>query len=190
MIGYQTAIKRDGAQIITLRDILPEQPGLRVLFIAKTPTPVSVDAGHYFQGRQGTMFWNMLKRFGLLNVPVGQFQDDYLLQHGYGLTDIVKVPRSYGDEPRDREYREGQERIIRLIAVHRPRVTVFVYKLVLHQLLKHSHLSIQPTAYGFNPKLEARFGSKIFVFPMPGTPCNRAQAQATMKELCAELELA
>ncbi len=70
-----TVISVDGREVRTLRDILPDKPGLRVLFIAKTPAPVSVKAGHYFQGAQGRMFWNRLKQYGLLRPTVG-FEDD------------------------------------------------------------------------------------------------------------------
>ena len=187
MKGHQIIIQRDGVQITTLADILPEKPGLRILFVAKTPAPISVEAGHYFQGRQGTAFWNMLQRYGLLKVPPGQFQDECLLQHGYGLTDIVKVPRAYGNEPDDSEYAEGRERILNLIALHRPKATIFVYKGVLSQLLRDRGKRTRPSSYGFNPELEARFGCKVFVFPMPGTQCNKTQAIAAMKALCGVL---
>src|SRR4051794_18532650 len=88
----------NGQRVRTLRDILPAVPGLRVLFVAKTPAPVSVEVGHYFQGAHGRAFWRGLRKAGLLN-PTTDFEDDSLLDHGYGITDIVKVPRSFGDEP-------------------------------------------------------------------------------------------
>ena len=80
---------------------------MRMLIVAKTPALVSVEAGHYFQGRQGRMFWNRLRDYDILTAPPGTHEDDVLLAHGYGLTDVVKVPRNYGNEPSDDEYREG-----------------------------------------------------------------------------------
>jgi uracil-DNA glycosylase len=67
--GNQTYISVEEQEILTLRDILPMPgaPGLRVLFVAKTPAPTSVEAGHYFQGQHGTNFWNRLRTYGLLN---------------------------------------------------------------------------------------------------------------------------
>lgn len=172
----------------TLRDILPNEPGLRMLFVAKTPAPVSVEEGHYFQGSQGRAFWNRLREFGLLN-PMTEFEDDSLLAHGYGLTDIVKVPRSYGNEPSDAEYRSGMNRILELITQHKPRVVTFVYKGVLDNVLR-LHFGIRSKAeYGFNPSHERSFGTRVFAFPLPGVGnCNRAQAVAAMSELRRFLE--
>ena len=172
----------DGRQVRTLRDILPDKPGLHVLFVAKTPAPVSVKAGHYFQGTQGRMFWNRLKEYGLLR-PTTEFEDDSLLEHGYGLTDIVKVPRAYGNEPSDAEYRAGLARILDLVRLHRPKVVVFVYKRVLDQILRFGFGVGTKASYGFNPAVEGQFGTRVFAFPLPGTPCTAAQAVAAMKEL-------
>ncbi|HEY8748778.1 MAG TPA: uracil-DNA glycosylase family protein [Tepidisphaeraceae bacterium] len=181
----------DGRQVRTLRDILPDVPGLRILFIAKTPAPVSVEAGHYFQGTQGRMFWNRLKTYGLLT-PTTKFEDDSLLKHGFGLTDIVKVPRGYGDEPSDAEYQAGLGRILDLIRMHRPKVVVFVYKRVLDQILRFGFGLSAKTNYGFNPALEHQFGARVFAFPLPGTPCTKTKAAAAMEELrmaCSELPI-
>lgn len=172
----------DGQQVRTLRDILPEKPGLSVLFVAKTPAPVSVNAGHYFQGKQGSAFWNRLRDYGLLK-PTTAFEDDSLLAHRFGLTDIVKVPRGYGNEPSDDEYRAGVDRILELVGVHRPRVVVFVYKRVLDQILRLKFRIKTKSSYGFNPSLAPHFGTEVFAFPLPGTPCKREDAAAAMREL-------
>lgn len=37
--------------------------------------------------------------------------------------------------------------------------------------------------YGFNPHLDEFFKSKVFMFPMPGTPCKREVAAKAMCEL-------
>jgi hypothetical protein len=41
--------------------------------------------------------------------------------------------------------------------------------------------------YGFNPDLDDLFGSVLFVFPMPGTPCTRAEAVKAMSGLADRL---
>ena len=64
--GNSITILVEGREVRTLRDILPASPGLHVLFVAKTPAPASVEEGHYFQGKQGRMFWNRLKNYDLL----------------------------------------------------------------------------------------------------------------------------
>lgn len=69
MASYKTTISVNGQKHDTLKDILPDTAKqLDILFIAKTPATKSVNAGHYFQGRQGQMFWNRLKEYGVLSV--------------------------------------------------------------------------------------------------------------------------
>ena len=182
-IDYKTKINVDGKEIETLAGILPEIPKFEILFIAKTPAPVSVEAGHYFQGIQGKMFWNKLARYNILNVADGEYEDNHLLENSYGITDIVKVPRSYGNEPSDGEYKEGLKRILDLIKLHKPKVICFVYKKVLDQIIKLSFKRNQKSLYGFNPELEKDFGTKVLVFPMPGTPCKSDLAHTSMTSL-------
>jgi len=41
----------------------------------------------------------------------------------------------------------------------------------------------EKSTYGFNDDLNERFHFRVFVFPMPGTPCTSAQAITAMTEL-------
>src|SRR5674476_781754 len=132
-MGYKTILYDNEKAVETLADIIPVTLSLEILFIAKTP--LSVTIGHYFQGTQGKMFWNKLGRYNILNVDYGEFEDDHLLENHYGITDIVKVPRSYGNEPSDVEYKDGLNRILDLIAFHKPKVICFIYKKVLDRIL-------------------------------------------------------
>ncbi len=182
MRDYSTIITVAGRQVRTLSDILPSSPGLRMLFVAKTPALKSVEVGHYFQGRHGRNFWNRLKEYSLLR-PTTQFEDDSLLDHGFGFTDIVKVPRDFGEEPSDSEYLAGAGRILDLIQAHRPRVVVFVYKRVLDQIVRLRFGVTSRATYGFNAEFEALFGSRVFAFPLPGTPCPAHAAVEAMSEL-------
>jgi len=182
MNDNSTTIQVNGKEIKTLCDILPSSPGLRVLFIAKTPVPKSVAAGHYFQGKQGRMFWDQLINYGLLQ-PITEYEDDSLLDRGFGITDVVKVPREFRNEPSDEDYRAGIDRILELIAIHKPKVVVFVYKRVLDKILKLRFGLYEKSDYGFNLRFDRYFGSRVFVFPMPGTPCNSAHADKAMRDL-------
>jgi len=183
MRNYRIKITVDGKQYDTLSDILPESGNLEILFIAKTPAPVSVDAGHYFQGKQGTMFWNRLSEYNILNVPIGQFADEFLLTNKYGITDIVKVPRGYGNEPSDEEYRQGLKRILSVIEKYKPKAIVFVYKKVLDNIIRLNFNINSKSNYGFNSQFDKYFNSKVFVFPMPGTPCTSSEAVQSMTAL-------
>jgi mismatch-specific thymine-DNA glycosylase len=189
LLGNQAVVSVRGQEVLTLRDILPPAPRtrLRLLFVAKTPAPESVAAGHYFQGRHGANFWSALKAYDLLKATT-QFEDDSLLDHGFGLTDIVKVPRAFGTEPSAMEYKVGSSRILELIRRHHPRVVVFVYKRVLDKIL-HSELGRKSVStYGFNPDLEGDFGARVFALPLPGVGgCTTAQIRVAMEELRDDL---
>ena len=145
MKNYRVKIKVNDKEYYTLADILPEKGNLDILFIAKTPATISVDAGHYFQGKQGTMFWNRLSDYNILRVPYGDFADNHLLNNNYGITDIVKVPRDYGNEPTDEEYRQGLNKILDTIKTFQPKVIIFVYKAVLDKITAaQAFLEFQP----------------------------------------------
>ena len=65
------------------------------------PSPVSVEAGHYHQGRLGRTFWRRLMLAGIL--PPGttiEGADDALVGAGHGITDLLKRP-SKRDEATD-----------------------------------------------------------------------------------------
>jgi G:T/U-mismatch repair DNA glycosylase len=182
-VGHQTRIRVGDREVLTLADILPVDGPMRMLIVAKTPALVSVEAGHYFQGRQGRMFWNRLRDYDLLTAPPGTYEDDALLAHGYGVTDVVKAPRDYGDEPSDDEYRDGLARILGLVERLEPEVLMFVYKRVLDQILRFSFDRREKSKYGFNPELDEILGARVFVFPMPGTPCTASEASVAMSGL-------
>jgi uracil-DNA glycosylase len=184
MSDFKTIILQNGKKYETLADILPEKGNLDILFLAKTPAPVSVESGHYFQGRQGKMFWNKLLEYNILNVPYGKYPDECLADNNYGITDIVKIPRNFGCEPSNNEYEEGYDRIISVIDKFKPKVIVFVYKRVLDNILFIKTSKVVKSNYGFNPQFDKYFnGAKVFVFPMPGTPCTKDEATYAMNEL-------
>lgn len=187
-MSYQIVVEMGGERVRTLADIVPTSGPLKMLIIVKTPAPVSVEAGHYFQGKQGKMFWSKLREYGLLNVPRGRYEDEVLLDHGYGLTDIVKLPRAYGSEPSGAEYRDNLPRVQRLIVELEPRVLLFVYKGVLDKILKFSYGRKDKTRYGYNPDLNGLFNAKVFTFPMPATPCGADEARKAMDDLRRELD--
>lgn len=182
LIGNQELVVVEGREVLTLREILPTSPGLHVLFVGKTPAPRSVDVGHYFQGSQGSMFWNRLKEYGLFR-QMTDFEDDSLLAHGYGLTDVARIPHSYGDEPSDEEYQVGTCRILEVANKHHPAIIVFIYKKVIDKILEFQFGIKQKASYGFNPWHDQRFGARVFVFPLPGTPCTKEEGRKAMEQL-------
>src|SRR5579872_3566677 len=86
----------DGIPVVTLRELLG--PSLQAVFVGFNPSPVSVAAGHYYQGRHGKTLWGRLARYGILpNAPKGA-EDEHAFLLGFGFADLVRRPTASIDE--------------------------------------------------------------------------------------------
>jgi TDG/mug DNA glycosylase family protein len=123
---HRTSIAVDGVRTETLADLPPLRD--RLLFVGLNPSPVSVEAGHYFQGRLGQAFWRRLILAEILprDTPI-ETADDALLAMGHGLTDLLKVP-SPRDDATDAILRAGVGPLWQKVAIWRPAAIVFVFK--------------------------------------------------------------
>jgi TDG/mug DNA glycosylase family protein len=110
----------------TLVDLPPLRD--RLLFVGLNPSPVSVEAGHYHQGRLGRTFWRRLMIAGVLppGTPI-ETADDALMEAGHGITDLRKEPTPR-DDGSDAELTAGVGPLWQKIAIWRPGAVVFVYK--------------------------------------------------------------
>jgi hypothetical protein len=179
----------DGQVLPTLADVLPERGPLRMLIIGRAPSPASVEAGHYFVDRMGRGLWKRLDETGLLHAPPGRHPDEVTLELGYGLTDLCKLPREFGEEPAELEYQEGWERVSCLVAALRPGILTFVYKAALDTVLKCSFGWDHESVYGFNDDLMRTFGRRVFAFPMPGAACTLRESRRHMDDLSRALNV-
>ena len=95
-----------------------------------------------------------------------KYEDEALLEHGFGITDFVKRPGRYKQEPSEDEYQLGAVRIKGEIARLQPKALLFVYKRPLNWLVRYGYNSKLRIDFGFNPHLETLFGSpcKVFLF--------------------------
>lgn len=182
-IGNQERIRVGRRTVITLRDLVPERGPIRMLIIGKTPLPESVEAGHYFQGSHGQFLWGELRRYGLLRTHDGECEDDALIRHGYGITDVVKAPRASGDEPSAVQYRAGWPAVAAIIERLEPELLFWPYKGALDTVVRRVFGLREKARYGFNPKLNRLFGARVFAFGMPGTPCRSETREASMRQL-------
>ena len=123
---HRARILVNGATMETLADLPPLRD--RLLFVGLNPSPVSVEAGHYHQGRLGRTFWRRLMMATLLPpaTPI-ETADDALMAAGHGITDLHKVPTPR-DDATDAELTAGVGPLWQKIAVWRPAAIVFVYK--------------------------------------------------------------
>ena len=116
----------DATARTTLPDIAPKQG--HVLLVGINPAPVSVAAGHYYQGRLGRRLWRRLEGIGLIEHPVPGREDDAFARAGHGLTDLVKRPTVSGTELGAEEFAAGIEDFRRKVAQWRPGLILFAFK--------------------------------------------------------------
>lgn len=111
----------DGVE--TLEDLIRE--GLDVLFVGYNPNPLAVAERHYYF-RKANRFWEDLHEAGFVpRVLRGPDEDRLILEHGVGLTDVIKRPTPTIDGLSASEFRRGFERLDGLLVRYRPRVVCF-----------------------------------------------------------------
>src|SRR6187402_2014257 len=123
---HRATVVVDGVPTETLADLPPLRDHL--LFVGLNPSPVSVEAGHYHQGRLGRAFWGRLMQATILpGDTMIDAADDALVAAGHGITDIYKVPSARDDAP-ESVLRAGVGPLWTKVAIWRPAAVVFVYK--------------------------------------------------------------
>ena len=157
-----------GVQVETLDDLFPEHP--RLVCVGINPAPVSVVAGHCFQGRQGQRFFSRLAQAGALHLNGEGFEDDAAVASGIGFTDIVKRPTARAAEVAPGEMRHGRDLLEQKLANLGSPDLVFPFKGAAVALVG---------SFDGNGWLDHRFaGCRLFV--MPGPYEKRATADATI----------
>ncbi len=124
--SHRVTVEIGGVPVETLADLPPLRD--RLLFVGLNPSPVSVAAGHYHQGRLGRTFWRRLVTAGVLPAGIDiDDADDALMAEGHGITDLVKIPTAR-DEASDAALTAGVGPLWQKIAIWRPAAIVFIYK--------------------------------------------------------------
>lgn len=147
-----------GESIETLADLL--RPELRAVCIGINPSPVSVAAGHYYQGQIGRRFWQRLQRAGVIEGTDAGREDDAAYLAGIGFTDIVKRPSARADAISAVEFERGRELLAEKLLRYRPALLIFTFKKAATILLGRFK------GHGHRPDLEFE-GAQIFVMPGP-----------------------
>jgi len=98
-------------------------PGMRLLLCGLNPSLYAADAGIGF-ARPGNRFWPAVLAAGLSTAD--RDPDRALLDHGLGMTDLVKRATVAAAELTTGEYRAGLARVERLVAWLRPGAVCFV----------------------------------------------------------------
>jgi G:T/U-mismatch repair DNA glycosylase len=88
-------------------------PGLRAVCMGINPSRVSVEAGHYHQGRLGRLFLRRLRGVELLTRDAPGYEDDVLFAEGVGFTDTIKRATARARELRPDELAHGRGQLLR-----------------------------------------------------------------------------
>ncbi|WP_084078767.1 mismatch-specific DNA-glycosylase [Demequina sp. NBRC 110057] len=140
--------------------VLPDRlgPGLDVVFCGTAPGLISADRGHYYAG-PGNRFWTYLHEAGFVAVPLSPADDAGVLDHGIGLTDLVKTMA----QSHDRGLPYDAASLERKVREHRPRWIAFTSKEAGKAAARHA--GERPPALG---RQEWTFGgARVFVLPSP-----------------------
>jgi TDG/mug DNA glycosylase family protein len=85
-------------------------PGLKVLFCGINPGLYSAAIGHHF-GRPGNRFWKVIHQAGFTPRLFTPYEDGFLLELGYGITNLVERATANAKELTDEELRQGAEKL-------------------------------------------------------------------------------
>lgn len=122
-----------GVPAESLPDVPPKPGG--VLLVGINPAPVSVSAGHYYQGRLGRRLWRRLEEVGLLRDPAPGSEDEAFAAAGHGLTDLVKRPTPSSDLLSTAELRAGAKSLLEKIRKWQPGLVLFAFRAPAVELL-------------------------------------------------------
>lgn len=164
--GHRVTEEWMGSSVVTLADLLRES--LRAVVVGINPSPVSVAAGHYYQGRTGQRFYRRLAEAGVIDLGAAGFEDDAAFAAGVGFTDVVKRPTARAEGLRPGELDHGRALLEdKLASLEIPRV-LFTFKAGAEALLGpldgHGPIVGRTVA-----------GAELFVMPGPMERTDRVQ---------------
>lgn len=146
-----------GEEVETLEDLLARD--LRGVVVGINPSPVSVAAGHYYQGRVGQTFFRRLSEADIL--PEGDgFEDDRAFASGLGFTDVVKRPTPRAADVAHDELEHGRELLEAKLRAHEVTRVLFTFKGAAVVLLGAFD------GHGLRPGAPLA-GAEVFVMPGP-----------------------
>lgn len=141
----------------TLPDVIG--PELDILFVGINPSLYSVVVRHHF-ARPGNRFWPALHRSGLIPRPLTPQEDDQLVAHGLGLTNIARRATARADEVSAEELARGRRTLVRKVRRYRPRCVAILGVTAYRQAFERpkAEMGPQPRPLG---------GAALWVLPNP-----------------------
>ncbi len=141
----------------TIHDVVA--PGLQLLFVGINPGLYSAAIGHHF-GRPGNRFWPTLHAAGFTDRLLTPYEDEELLRHGCGITNLVQRTTATADELTREELVAGGRRLEGLVASYRPRFVAILGVGAYRQAFNKPRAQV-------GPQVEMLAGSQVWVLPNP-----------------------
>lgn len=141
----------------TVPDVIA--PGLKVLFCGINPGLYSGAVGHHF-ARPGNRFWPALQAAGFSERLLSPFEEQRLLEWGYGITNLVDGATATADELTSAELVSGACRLERKVRRHRP-----AYLALLGLTAYRTAFQCKGAALGLQPHRLG--GSLVWILPNP-----------------------
>src|SRR5512145_1220550 len=107
----------------TIADVIA--PGLRILFCGINPSLYSAAVGHHF-ARPGNRFWPALYEAGFTERLLSPFEDRELLNHGYGVTNVVERATATAAELMAAELVVGGQQLEAKVQRYQPHVVAIL----------------------------------------------------------------
>jgi TDG/mug DNA glycosylase family protein len=156
-------------------------PGLKVLFCGINPGLYSAAVGHHF-ARPGNRFWTALFRAGFTDRLLVPSDERLLLDHGYGITNIVDHATAQASDLSAEELRAGARRLEKKVKAFRPRILAVLAIDAYRKAFERpaAHIGLQREKIG---------ETALWVLPNP-SGINAAYQMADLVRLFSELRAA
>lgn len=158
----------------TLPDLLAD--GLEVVFIGINPSLFSAAQGHYF-ARRTNRFWPCFSRSRLSQAArtalaverLEPAHDRLLVEHGFGFTDLVKLPTARAADLAPAKFAEGVALLVEKLERFQPRVACFHGLTAYRPFQRVLDVAVDDPRLGLQP---ARIGrTRLYAVPNP-SPAN------------------
>ncbi len=141
----------------TLTDVIA--PGLKVLFCGINPGLYSAATGHHF-ARPGNRFWPALYAAGFTDRLLSPSEERELLQHGYGLTNLVERATVAAADLSTEEIITGGQHLEVRVRHYRPRYLAVLGIGAYRMAFARPHAVL-------GPQSETIGDTRIWVLPSP-----------------------
>jgi TDG/mug DNA glycosylase family protein len=176
LIGYQSIENWRGDSVLTLRDVWSEH--LRAIIVGLNPAPLSVAAGHYYQGQTGQRQLGRPANAGIIARPSGRAFEEVAILAGLGFTDLVKRPTRGERDVGSTELEIGRRALREKLAMRDVPLVICVFRHPVKAMLGSDSapgLQIRQTSWGAD------------VFRMPDPFDAKDRASTVMDELASLL---